>query len=383
MKKFVFRYFVGTFFFWFSQYVYIPILPAYLKELGCSLSMIGIVLGSYGISQFLLRIPLGFWADRKKVFKPFMLVGAACCGLSCLGFALFPSPWFYLGARTLSGVSASFWVIFTVFFASYFSEGESSKAMGRLVFCMSGALLVSTVLGGWAAEHYGYRAPFWIGGIGALISLVSLVRIEEKKVVGETSRMTLKKGLQIAASPGLIAISLAGAVLYFNTFATTYGFVPILAVNLGSNKTQLGVLLALNLASYSLSSLLVGTKLLNPFSERLVVVIAFQLIAITALALPFVSNLFLLYVNQIVHGIGRGFAYSILMGFVFRLVSSDERATAMGIFQSIYSFGIFTGPIVGGWVGSFWGINGIFVMSGVFTLTAIPLLWKMKISRRD
>jgi MFS family permease len=383
MRKFLFRYFVGTFFFWFSQYVYIPILPAYLKELGCSLSMIGLVLGSYGISQFLLRIPLGFWADRKKVFKPFVLVGVACCGLSCLGFALFPSPWFYLGARMLSGVSASFWVIFTVFFASYFSERESSKAMGRLVFCMSGALLVSTVLGGWIAEHYGYRAPFWIGGIGALISLVSLVRIEEKKVVGETSRMTLKKGLQIAASPGLIAISLAGAVLYFNTFATTYGFVPILAVNLGSNKTQLGLLLALNLASYSLSSLLVGTKLLNPFSERLVVVIAFQFIAITALALPFVSNLFLLYVNQIVHGIGRGFAYSILMGFVFRLVSSDERATAMGVFQSIYSLGIFTGPIVGGWVGSFWGVNGIFVMSGVFTLTAIPLLWRMKIARGD
>ena len=381
MRKFVFRYFVGTFFFWFSQYVYIPILPAYLKELGCSLSMIGVVLGSYGISQFLLRIPLGFWADRKKVFKPFVLVGVACGGLSCLGFALFPSLWFYLGARMLSGVSASFWVIFTVFFASYFSERESSKAMGRLVFFMSGAVLVSTVLGGWIAEHYGYRAPFWIGGIGALISLVSLVGIEEKKVVGETSRMTLKKGLQIAASPGLIAISLAGAVLYFNSFATTYGFVPILAVNLGSNKTQLGLLVALNLASYSLSSVLVGTKLLNPFSERLVVVIAFQFMAITSLALPFVSNLFLLYVNQIVHGIGRGFAYSILIGFVLKLVSPDERATAMGVFQSIYSLGIFTGPIVGGWVGSCWGINGTFLISGVLTLMATPLLWRMKIPR--
>ena len=383
MKSPILLYLAGTFFFWFSQYVYIPILPTYLKELGCSFSMIGVVLGSYGISQFLLRIPLGFWADRKKVFKPFVLVGVACGGLSCLGFALFHSAWFYLGARTLSGVSASFWVIFTVFFASYFSEGESSKAMGRLVFLMSGAVLVSTVLGGWIAEHYGYRAPFWIGGIGALISLVSLVGIEEKKVVSEASRMTLKRGLQIAASPGLIAISLAGAVLYFNSFATTYGFVPILAVNLGSNKTQLGLLLALNLASYSLSSLLVGTKLLNRFSERFLVMIAFQLIALTSLALPFVSNLFLLYVNQIVHGIGRGLAYSILMGFVLRLVSSDERATAMGVFQSIYSLGIFTGPIVGGWVGSFWGIDGIFITTGVFTLMVIPLLWKMKISRRD
>jgi len=383
MKKMFVYYFVGTFFFWFSQYIYVPILPAYLKELGCSLSMIGIILGSYGVSQFLLRIPLGFWSDRKKVFKPFILAGIGSCGLSCLGFALFPSPWVYLWARALSGVGAAFWVIFTVFFASFFSHGESSKAMGQLVFCMSGALLVSTFFGGWLAEHYGYRSPFWIGAIGALISLVSFMWIKEKKVEVQTYRMTLKKLRQITVSPELIAISLAGAGLYFNSFATTYGFVPILAVNLGSNKTQLGVLTALNFAAYSLASFFIGTKSLKLVTERLVVILAFLFIAMTSLALPLVSNLPVLYLNQIIHGAGRGIAYSILMGSVLRLVSSDERATAMGIFQSIYSFGIFTGPIVGGWVGSLWGVDWIFIVSGVFTLMVIPLLWKMKISRRD
>jgi DHA1 family multidrug resistance protein-like MFS transporter len=345
--------------------------------------MIGIILGSYGVSQFFLRIPLGFWSDRKKVFKPFILAGIGCCGLSCLVFALFPSPWVYLWARTLSGVGAAFWVIFTVFFASFFSHEESSKAMGQLVFCMSGAMLVSTIFGGWLAEHYGYRSPFWIGAIGALISFVSFMWIKEKKVEVETSRMTLKKLRQITASPELIAISLAGAGLYFNAFATTYGFVPILAVNLGSNKTQLGVLTALNFAAYSLASFFIGTKSLKLVTERFVVILAFLFIAMTSLALPLVGNLPVLFLNQIIHGTGRGIAYSILMGSVLRLVSSDERATAMGVFQSIYAFGIFTGPIVGGWVGSFWGVDGIFIISGVFTLMVIPLLWKMKISRRD
>lgn len=372
-------FFSGTFFFWFSQYIYVPILPAYLKEFGCPLSTIGIILGSYGVSQFLLRIPLGIWSDRKKVFKPFILAGIGCCGLSCLGFALLPSPWFYLGARTLSGVGAAFWVIFTVFFASYFSAEESSKAMGQLVFCMSGALLVSSVLGGWLAEHYGYRAPFLIGAVGAFISLVSFIWIEEKKAETETSRVTLRKLLQITTSPGLIAVSLAGAGLYFNSFVTTYGFVPILAVHLGSNKTQLGLLTTFNLAAYSMASFLVGTRFLKLVSERFVVILAFLLIGMTSLTLPFVFNLTLLYLNQIIHGIGRGFAYSILMGSVLGMVSSDERATAMGIFQSIYSFGIFTGPMLGGWVGGFWGIDGIFVISGISSLLVIPFLWKMKI----
>jgi MFS family permease len=381
MNNLLVRYFIGTFFFWFCLFIYVPILPPYLKELGYSLSMIGIILGSYGFSQFLLRIPLGFWSDWKKIFKPFVLIGVGCAGFSCLGFALFSSAWFFLGARMLSGVGASFWVIFTVLFASYFPERESSKAMGKLVFCMSGAILVCTALGGWLAESYGYKAPFWVGAIAALISFSAFVGIKEKKVEIKPTVMTFRKVLQGAASPGIIRISFIGAVLFFNTSATIFGFVPLLAVQLGSNKTQVGLLTAMNFASYSLSSLFVGTKLLNLLSERFVVIIGFLIIAITSLTLPLVSNLSLLYLNQIINGVGRGFAYSILMGLVFQLVSPNERATAMGLFQSIYSLGMFTGPLLGGWVGSHWGIDGIFIISGVVVLLAVPPLWRMKIGR--
>jgi MFS family permease len=68
------------------------------------------------------------------------------------------------------------------------------------------------------------------------------------------------------------------------------------------------------------------------------------------------------------------------MGLVFRLVPVNEKATAMGVFQSIYSLGIFSGPLVGGWVGGVWGIDGIFIISGACTLFAIPFLWKLKVS---
>ena len=379
MTKLLVRYFIGTFFFWFSQYIYVPILPPYLKERGASLSMIGIILGSYGVSQFLLRIPLGFWSDRKKIYKPLVLMGVGCSGLSCLGFALFPSPWFSLAARTLSGVAASFWVAVTVLFVSYFSEEESSKAMGQLVSCMSVAVLVCTALGGWLAEHFGDKAPFWAGAIGTFIGLLAFAGIREGRVDAKSSPLPFTEAFRRAASPGILIISLIGAILFFNSHATNYGFMPLLAVQLGANKTDLGLLTALNFASYALSSLFVGTKLLKWLSERFVVIIGFLIIAITNLTLPFVSSLSLLYLNQIINGLGRGFTYSILMGLVFRLVSPNERTMGMAIFQSIYSLGMFVGPMVGGWVGTHWGIDSIFVMSGVLALLMIPPLWRMKI----
>lgn len=64
-------YQAAVFFFWFSQYTYVPNLSAYLRELGASLTLIGIVTGSYGFTQMLARIPLGILSDRigrRKIF---------------------------------------------------------------------------------------------------------------------------------------------------------------------------------------------------------------------------------------------------------------------------------------------------------------------------
>jgi MFS family permease len=171
------------------------------------------------------------------------------------------------------------------------------------------------------------------------------------------------------------------AILMFNSFTTTYGFVPLLAVQLGADKTQLGILVALTLAANSVASLFVGTKLLNWFPARSALMTAFLFMSLASLTLPLVPNVYVLYVNQIVSGLGRGLGYSVLMGIVFQTVSTGERATAMGIFQSLYSLGMFSGPLFGGWVGGVWGISGIFIISGVCTLLVIPWLRAVKIGR--
>jgi len=49
----------------------------------------------------------------------------------------------------------------------------------------------------------------------------------------------------------------------------------------------------------------------------------------------------------------------------------------MGVFQSVYALGIFAGPFLGGWVGNFWGMDGIFILGGISTLLVIPFLWKI------
>ena len=65
----VLLYFINAFF-WMTVYTYVPIFPAYIKNTGATATMIGLITGSYGVVQMLLRLPLGILSDRLRRRKP-------------------------------------------------------------------------------------------------------------------------------------------------------------------------------------------------------------------------------------------------------------------------------------------------------------------------
>lgn len=72
-----------TAFYWFSMYAYIPTFSPYIESLGASHKMIGLILGSYGFTQMLIRIPLGIYSDRLNKRKIFVVLGVLLSIISC------------------------------------------------------------------------------------------------------------------------------------------------------------------------------------------------------------------------------------------------------------------------------------------------------------
>ena len=122
-KSIIISYFC-TLFFWGAVYIYMPILAAYSKMVTGSLQAAGLVMGAYGLPQFLLRIPLGIWSDRWRRRKPFILLGFLFNGLAALGLLLSDSTAMLFLSVLTAGVAASVWVPFTVLFSSYFLLGQ-------------------------------------------------------------------------------------------------------------------------------------------------------------------------------------------------------------------------------------------------------------------
>ena len=76
--------FIAVIFFWFAQYVYIPYQTPCLTMIQTSTSFIGIIIGTYGISQMVLRLPVGLLANYRNKHKMIMLIGSLSSGCASL-----------------------------------------------------------------------------------------------------------------------------------------------------------------------------------------------------------------------------------------------------------------------------------------------------------
>ena len=82
--------------FWFAQYVYIPYQTPYLAAISVSTSFIGVIVGSYGISQLALRLPVGILADLRPNHRLFISLGTLCAGIASQALPVLPGflSWF-------------------------------------------------------------------------------------------------------------------------------------------------------------------------------------------------------------------------------------------------------------------------------------------------
>ena len=122
-RSIILSYF-STLLFWGAVYIYMPILAPYSKMVSGSLQAVGMVMGAYGLSQLLLRIPLGIWSDRWRRRKPFILLGFIFDGLAALGLILSSNTAMLFFSVLTAGIASSMWVPFAVLFSSYFPPGQ-------------------------------------------------------------------------------------------------------------------------------------------------------------------------------------------------------------------------------------------------------------------
>lgn len=364
---------IVTLLFWASMYTYSPILAAYVKSLGAGNGLAGLILGSYGFTQMVLRIPLGIASDRLRRRKLFVTFGLFFSFFSSVGLLVCRNLTLILIFRSLAGAAAATWVDFTVLYTSYFPMGESVRAIGHLNFYNNFGQTAALFLGGMAADRFGWSSAFTIGlvlaGVGILFSL-----FVAETPPAEEKAPTLRDFAQVASDRNLLAVSLLGVLSQSFTFATVFGFTPVYAQNaLHTGKLGMSVLTLCASLPGAFAGLAAGSRLAPRFGERRLVMAGFAVSGLFTVSIPFTHSFWLLVLTQMCAGVGRGFSFPLLMGLSIREIPAAHRSSAMGIFQSIYGLGMFLGPVAMGLLADAFSLNAGFILLGALCLCTVPL----------
>ena len=353
-----------TAFYWFSMYAYIPTFSPYIESLGASHKMIGLILGSYGFTQMLIRIPLGIYSDRINKKKIFVNIGILLSLLSTIGMWFAETPALILVFRSLAGASAATWVSFTVLFSSYFKKDDTAHAIGLINASNKSGQVIGMLLGGIIAQALGQQFPFLLAAAGAVVGFSLSLKVDEKKDIDHQA-ITLKEIIKVGKNRSLLTVSFLAILMMMISHSTTFGFIPVAAKNLGATSFHLGLLTTITTIPGILSSYLSGSYFSQRLGEKNTVTVGFSLLALSCLLVPLIDHLYLLYFNQMLNGFAQGMIFPVLMGLSIKNVEANKRGTAMGFFQAIYGLGMFTGPIFVGAISDFAGLKMGFWMIGL------------------
>ena len=367
---------LGSLFWWFSLYIYVPVLPIYSKDLGSSLQFIGIIVGSYALGQILFRIPIGYLSDRLKSRKLFSVLSGIVSFLGSLYLFISNSPNDVLIGRTITGVAAAGWVAISVYYSSFFPRNERFKSSTIILSSNMLSVFLGTFLSGYISDLISIKTCFLLSMVAAILSSILFLFSKEKPFDAKSQFSTIQF-ISLLRNKLLICLCLIGIFIQFITFSINFSYFPIYLNELSFSDSIVGNLVAF----YTLASF-IGTisspRLIKRFGLWKIFIYSAILIGLTTLITPLFENLFLLIFLRLIGGIGGGIIFSSCMSSIVRGFQENYQASAMGIFQAVYAIGMFLGPILSGVIGSSINLESVFIFSSSVTLPIILISFFIK-----
>lgn len=364
---------IVTLLYWISLYTYVPVLSPYLlDELKVGAAMAGLILGSYGFVQILLRLPIGIASDRLRRRRPFIALGMLTGALSCLLFAAGEHPGWALASRALSGLCASTWVAFTVLYAAYYVRQDVQRAMSTISFLIVLGQLIGMGFSGWLAQSFGFNSTFYAGAAAGVAGLLLTFFIKEPAGGVARNPMRFADVGIILQSASLLRVSMLSILAHSILFITMFGFTPSYATSvLGASRWELSLLSFAFMVPHALMQLLSGRVIAPRLGMWTTIAIGFAVSGICTLATPFATTLPALYATQALNGLAQGMHFPLLLALAIQGVASEKQATAMGFYQAAYAAGMFAGPFAAGWINEIGGLSAGFWLGGITGIASV------------
>lgn len=338
----------------------LPVFAIHASSLsgGSDLTLVGIALGAYGLSQGVLQVPYGAASDRwgrKRILYAGLLVFAAGSFLGIFATDI----WTAIAARTLQGAGAVNSVAMALA-ADLTREQHRSKIMAMIGASIGGMFAISLV---GAPELYRLIGMGGIFGVTGLLALGAMwvVKVLVPDPPGRTASAPREEaGPGVLFDSELLRLNAGIFILHVALYAM-FVVVPPLLVETGLPLSEHWKLyLPVVLASFALmvpailyadrnnrpKPIILGSVALLAAVEATLGASRYGIAGLSALMLGFFVAFNVLE--------------AMLPALVSRLAPERGRGAAIGVYNTTQTLGVFFGGLLGGWMARHHGAAGVF-----------------------
>lgn len=347
---------IANFFIFLGFQMTIPTIPLFVKDLGGSDQMVGMIVGIFTFSALLLRPYAGHALESRG--RGFVyLVGLAIFVLSVGAFAFTTSIALLIIIRIVQGIG---WGFSTTAGGTIATDliPPRRRGEGMGYFGLSGniALSFGPSLGLTLAVLISYKQLFLLCALGGVIALLFAMRIHYKKV--DPAHQTRVARFDVLEKRALQP----SILLFFITFA--FGgiatFLPLHALDRGVEGIQLYFFI---FAIFIMVSRLFSGRLYDRKGHKLIFLPATALVFLAMLLLAWLPNMLVLLTAAALFGLGFGAVQPALQAWAVNRAPADRKGMANATFFSCFDLGVGVGAILFGQIASILNYTSIYLVA--------------------
>lgn len=349
-----------------------PILPIYLKTLGFSVLLIGLLEGVAEATAGLSKGYFGKFSDVSGRRVPFVQIGYAFSAVSKPMMALFVFPLWIFFARTIDRFGKG---IRTGARDAILSDEATPQTKGKIFGFHRSMDTLGAVIGPSLALLYLYYFPedyktlFFIAFIPGLLAVLSTFYLKEKNTVRHNTQIKIPffSFLNYWKTSPAAYRKLVIGLLMFTLFNSSDVFLLLQAKQSGLSDTMvIGVYIFYNLI-YALFAFPLGI-LADKVGLKTIFVIGLALFAIVYFGMSINTRLSFFFGLFFLYGIYAAATEGISKAWISNIIDPKDTATAIGTFTGLQSVCAMIASSLTGFIWFWFGAKIAFLMIASVTL---------------
>jgi MFS family permease len=352
-----------------GMFLILPVFALYAAHIpgGNNHFMVGIALGAYGLTQGLLQLPFGMLSDRigrKKV----IVFGLVLFALGSFVAAAATSVYGIIFGRVIQGAGAISAAV-SALLADLTREEHRTKAMASIGATIGLTFAASLVMGPVLDKWMGVPGIFALTGVLAIAAIAVVMFYVPKPLLSHFHADTeanparlndvLKDAQLLRLDYGIFALHAAQMAMFV--------VVPVALANYAGlpKEHHWWIYLPVMVGSLliAIPGIIVGEKY-GKLKPVFVGAVGLMLVAQVALSQS-LHSLDGLIISLFGYFAAFNLLEATLPSLISKLAPTSAKGTAMGVYNTSQSLGLFVGGVLGGWLAQNHGFGAVFILCAV------------------